>query len=208
MRKFRPKVSKRRLSLSTHLSTSPYFSRSPRVKTQISFVTLWLFWPTFKDFLWPFYDFLTFSKTQPKPYQVKYCNWKTNFQWGRRQKTLFKLYNHVLSCIKEYIITLNFNITQAVKSSHYCSEFTKNCSHLFFFARQSLFSFSSFCKSSSIFVFSLSLPQFCSGLVVLALYFSGCFSLQLLVWYLLVPNQLNHLQQIYSPFTAQFWHQF
>ena len=84
----------------------------------------------------------------------------------------------------------NFNIMQTVQSSKYNSEFTKNCSHLFFFARQSLFFFYSFCESSSNFRF-LSVPTWSLlRLVVLAVYFSGCFSLQLLAWYLLVPNQI------------------
>ena len=75
----------------------------------------------------------------------------------------------------------NFNIMQAVQSLQYSSEFTKNCSHLFFFAGQSLFLFAVFANLLQIFVFSLSPPVVCSGLLVLAVYFSGCFSLKLLV---------------------------
>ena len=103
---------------------------------------------------------------------------------------------------------MNFNIMETVQSSQYSPGFTKNCIHLFFFARHPRFSFCSFWKSSSNFCF-LSVPsEVCSRLVVLAVYFFGCFSLQLLVWYLLVSNQSNHLQQIYSTCTAQFCHQF
>ena len=68
--------------------------------------------------------------------------------------------------------------------------------------------FAVFVNLLQIFVFSLSPPKVCSGLVVLAVYFSGCFSLQLPVWYLLEPNQPNHLQHVYSTCTAQFCHQF
>ena len=126
---------------------------------------------------------------------------KDRFSLGEETK------NNIHS-LYQCIITLNFNIMQTVQSSQYSPGFTKNCSHLFFFARHPRFSFCSFCKSSSNFCF-LSVPsEVCSRLVVLVVYFSGCFSLQLLVSYLLVSNQSNHLQQIYSTCTSQFCHQF
>ena len=95
----------------------------------------------------------------------------------------------------------NFNIIQIIWSS-------LTTAVTYFSLPDDHFSPSAVFVNLQIFVFSLPPPEVCSGLVVLAFYFSLCFSLQLLVWYLLLPNQSNHLKQIYLTCTAQSCHQF
>ena len=115
----------------------------PRVKTQILFITLLLFWPRFNNFLAPFYDILILSMNQPQSYQVQYCTSKTGFQQGRSQKTLFIICNLAQSHTKEYIIVFNFNIMQTVQSS------LKTAAIYFSLPDNHFSPFSSFCKSSA-----------------------------------------------------------
>ena len=123
---------------------SGYVTGFPGLKPRFYFLLYDFFgldWMTFYDhfmifqhFQWPNHNHIRYNIVPQR--QV--------FDRGGDEKYYsysITMYNHVS---KLYIIMFNFNLMQTVQSSQRSSEFTKNCRHLFFFARQSLFPFLQF----------------------------------------------------------------